>query len=76
MSRFINLEFDGEAEDQSQGETQALAKDEPYYLHEAQAALYLSDTLEWLNLWQYNANNEQWFDSDFSAKQDHDFPQP
>jgi hypothetical protein len=38
--------------------------------------MYLSDTLEWLNLWQDNANNGQWSDSDFNAKQDHDFPQP
>jgi len=38
MSRFINLEFGGETEDQSQGETPGLARDEHYYLHEAQAA--------------------------------------
>src|SRR6202034_462315 len=43
MSRFINLEFDGEAEDQSQGETQGLARDEHYYLHEAQAAFERAD---------------------------------
>jgi hypothetical protein len=38
--------------------------------------MYLADTLAWLNLWQDNANNEQWSDSDFSAKQDRDLPQP
>ena len=42
----------------------------------ARTGMYLSDTLAWLNLWQGNAQNEQWFDSDLSAKQDHDFPQP
>jgi hypothetical protein len=42
----------------------------------ASTGMYLADTLEWLNLWQDNTNNEQWFDSDFNAKQDHDFPQP
>jgi tetratricopeptide (TPR) repeat protein len=38
MSRFINLEFGGDAEDQSQGETPGLVRDEHYYLHEARAA--------------------------------------
>jgi hypothetical protein len=39
--------------------------------------LYLSDnTLDWLNLWQDNANNEQWQNEDFGAKQDNYFPQP
>ncbi len=32
MSRFINLEFGGEMEDQSQGETPGLAGDELFYL--------------------------------------------
>jgi hypothetical protein len=53
-------------------EQEALAPANAY----AGTGTYLSDTLEWLNLWQYNANNEQWSDSDFNAKQDHDFPQP
>jgi tetratricopeptide (TPR) repeat protein len=41
MSRFINLEFGGEAEDQSQGQSgrmPGLVRDEHYYLREAQAA--------------------------------------
>jgi hypothetical protein len=41
---------------------------------EARAELYLADTLEWLKLWQDNA--EHWPDDDFSAKQDRYFPQP
>lgn len=57
-----------------------LAKAEPVAFAPADACagtgMYLADTLEWLNLWQDNANNEQWFDGDFNAKQDHDFPQP
>lgn len=40
------------------------------------ATVYLADTLDWLNLWQANANHEQWPGDDFSAKQDHYFPQP
>lgn len=36
----------------------------------ARARLYLSDTLDWLNLWQDNADNDHWHDDDFSAKQD------
>ncbi|MGD0108359.1 MAG: hypothetical protein ABSC06_30620 [Rhodopila sp.] len=56
------------------------AKAEPEAFAPADACagtgMYLSDTLEWLNLWQYNANNEQWSGSDFNAKQDQDFPQP
>lgn len=43
MSRFINLEFGGEAEDQSQGQTPGLARDERYYLLEAQAAVERGD---------------------------------
>jgi tetratricopeptide (TPR) repeat protein len=43
MSRFINLEFGGETEDQSQGETPGLAKDELFYLHEAQTAFERAD---------------------------------
>jgi tetratricopeptide (TPR) repeat protein len=43
MSRFINLEFGGEAEDQSQSQTQGTARDEDYYLHEAQAAFDKGD---------------------------------
>jgi hypothetical protein len=42
--------------------------------HEAHALLYLADTLDWLKLWQDNA--EHWPDDDFSAKQDRYFPQP
>ncbi len=41
------------------------------------AALHLSDTLDWLTLWQENAaNNEQWIQDNFNAKQDQHFPQP
>ncbi|MGA2175491.1 MAG: tetratricopeptide repeat protein [Verrucomicrobiota bacterium] len=43
MSRFINLEFGGESEDQSLGSEQGLAKDEAYYLREAQAAFENAD---------------------------------
>jgi len=42
----------------------------------ATAAVYLADTLDWLNLWQDNAANDPWLDDDFSAKQDRNFPQP
>ena len=43
----------------------------------ARAPLYLSDTLDWLNLWQDNAGyDDHWIDDDFSAKQDENFPQP
>ena len=60
--------------------TEALAKVEPEAFTPADAyartGMYLSDTLDWLNLWQDNANNEPWSDCDFNAKQDHDFPQP
>jgi hypothetical protein len=42
----------------------------------ARACLSLSDTLDWFNLWEANANNYQWQDADFSAKQDQYFPQP
>jgi hypothetical protein len=56
------------------------AKAEPEAFAPADAyactGLYLSATLDWLNLWQDNTNNEQWSDSDFNAKQDYDFPQP
>jgi tetratricopeptide (TPR) repeat protein len=38
MSRFINLEFGGESEDQSHGEQKALVKDEAYYMAEARSA--------------------------------------
>ena len=44
-------------------------------------ALYLSDTLDWLNLWQDNAGHDHWLDDhsldgDFSAEQNQTFPQP
>jgi len=42
----------------------------------ASARLYLSDTLDWLNLWQDNADNDHWHDDEFSAKQDQNFLQP
>ena len=42
----------------------------------ADTGMYLADTIGWLNLWQDNANNEQWHDDNFSAKQDYCFPQP
>jgi hypothetical protein len=42
----------------------------------AAARGYLSDTLDWLNLWQDNAAHDHWLDDDFSAKQDRNFPHP
>jgi len=43
----------------------------------ARARMYLADTLDWLNLWQDNAeNNDHWYGDEFSAKQDQEFPQP
>jgi hypothetical protein len=36
----------------------------------AKATRYLSDTLEWLALWQDNAGSNHRIDDDFSAKQD------
>jgi hypothetical protein len=42
----------------------------------AAASGYLSDTLDWLNLWQDNAAHDHWLDDDFSAKQDQNYPQP
>jgi hypothetical protein len=42
----------------------------------ARACLSLADNLDWLNMWGANANNEQWHNDDFSAKQDQFFPQP
>jgi hypothetical protein len=44
-------------------------------------ALYLSDTLDWLNLWQDNAGHDHWLDDhsldgEFSAEQNRNFPQP
>jgi hypothetical protein len=41
---------------------------------DVQAALYLADTLDWLQFWQDNTGH--WPDDDFSAKQDRFFPQP
>jgi hypothetical protein len=41
----------------------------------ASVAMYLSDTLDWLNLWQDNGNNENWLDDEFSAKLNQNFPQ-
>jgi tetratricopeptide (TPR) repeat protein len=38
MSRFVNLEFGGESEDQPQSRDKPLVKDEAYYLAEARAA--------------------------------------
>jgi hypothetical protein len=38
MSRFVNLEFGDESEDQSQPKEKALVKDEAYYFSEARAA--------------------------------------
>jgi len=38
MSRFVNLEFGDESEDQSQPKEKALVKDEAYYFSEASAA--------------------------------------
>jgi tetratricopeptide (TPR) repeat protein len=43
MSRFVNLEFGGESEDQSLASEQGLIKDEAYYLREAQAAFANGD---------------------------------
>jgi hypothetical protein len=42
----------------------------------ASAALYLSDTLDWLNLWQDNADNDHWQENEFSATYWDNFPQP
>jgi hypothetical protein len=53
-------------------EAAAFASADPY----AGAGMYLADTLDWLNLWQDNADNDHWFADDFSAKQDRYFPQP
>jgi hypothetical protein len=39
-------------------------------------ALYLSDTLDWLNLWQDNAEQDHWLDTGFSAEQNQNIPQP
>jgi hypothetical protein len=39
------------------------------------ARAWLSDTLDWLNLWQANAGENN-LDDDFSAKEDRYFPQP
>src|SRR5262245_34913024 len=38
MSRFVNLEFDGESERQAQGSKKGLTKDEAYYVSEARSA--------------------------------------
>ena len=38
MSRFVNLEFGDESEDQSQPREKAMVKDEAYYFNEARAA--------------------------------------
>jgi tetratricopeptide (TPR) repeat protein len=43
MSRFINLEIGGEAEDQSSGVAPGAAKDEHFYLRKAQAAFERAD---------------------------------
>jgi hypothetical protein len=42
----------------------------------AGAPAWLSDTLDWLNLWQENADNHYALDDDIGAKQDQYFPQP
>jgi hypothetical protein len=39
-------------------------------------ALYLSDTLDWFNLWQDNAGYDHSLDGEFSANQNQTFPQP
>ena len=41
----------------------------------AAARAWLSDTLDWLNLWQDNAVNHS-LDDSFGAKEDRHFPQP
>jgi tetratricopeptide (TPR) repeat protein len=43
VSRFINLEFGGDAENQSLGDAPGLVRDEPYYLNEARAAFEQAD---------------------------------
>jgi len=40
------------------------------------AGLYLSDTLDWLQLWENNAGDDQCLDDSFSPQQDRSFPQP
>jgi hypothetical protein len=43
----------------------------------ADVGLYLSDTLDWLNLWwQGNTADDLWIGDDFNAKQDQSYPQP
>jgi hypothetical protein len=43
---------------------------------DVRAAMSLSDTLDWLNLWHDNGDNDHWYEDEFSAKQDQNFPQP
>ena len=43
------------------------------YVH---AAMCLSHTLEWLNLWQDNADTNYWLDDEFNANQHQCFSQP
>jgi tetratricopeptide (TPR) repeat protein len=60
MSRFANLEFDGESEDRMQ-EPKALVKDEAYYLAEARSAFGNGNFESALRLYgkvlEYNPNN-------------------
>ena len=51
---------------------EAIAPSDAY----ARARMYLSDTLDWLNLWQDNADNDHWHDGEFSATFEDYFPQP
>lgn len=43
----------------------------------ATAAAYLSDTLDWLRLWEANSTDfSDALDDSFDTQQDHNFPQP
>jgi tetratricopeptide (TPR) repeat protein len=61
MSRFVNLEFGGGAEEQSLGAQQGVTLDEHYYLREAQAAFENADFEKALRLFakvlEYNPQN-------------------
>ena len=61
MSRFVNLEFDGGAEDRSLESQQGLTLDEHYYLREAQAACEAADFEKALRLFakvlEFNPQN-------------------
>jgi tetratricopeptide (TPR) repeat protein len=61
MSRFVNLEFGDESEDQSQPKEKALVKDEAYYFNEARAAFETGNYEQALRFYskvlEYNPQN-------------------